>query len=83
MAANKSKSSIADFEKRFVELEKIVNRMESGDQSLDASISDFEKGMTLCESLRNALNEAEQKVQILVKRGEQQHLEDFDPTDNN
>ena len=52
--------------------------MESGDQSLDASITDFEKGMTLCETLRNALSEAEQKVEILVKRGEQQQLEDFD-----
>lgn len=81
MSISKSKTSVADFEKRFDELEKIVTRMESGDQSLDASIKDFEKGMALCGLLRKALDEAEQKVQVLVKQGQDEKLEDFSEED--
>ncbi len=77
MPHTKNKSAIADFEKRFQELEKIVTRMEIGEQTLDASLNDFEKGMELCQSLREALSEAEQKVQILVKKNDDEKLEDF------
>ncbi len=82
MTAKKSKNSIADFEQRFLELEKIVARMESGEQPLDASIKDFESGMALSESLRGALTEAEQKVKILVKRNNKESLEDFSEIEN-
>ncbi|MFT5115556.1 MAG: exodeoxyribonuclease VII small subunit [Parasphingorhabdus sp.] len=81
MATSKSKASLATFEKNYAELEKIVERMESGELSLDQSIKDFEQGMNLCNELRNALNRAEQKVQILVQKKDQDVLEDFSDLD--
>ncbi len=79
MAARKTRTAVADFEKQFAELERIVARMEAGEQSLDESLADFEKGMTLCRSLREALAHAEQKVQVLVRQGEGEALEAFEP----
>ena len=67
MAAPKKKP-IADFEKSLAELEKIVKRMERGDQSLDDTIKDFERGMALSELCRKGLDEAQQKVEMLVKK---------------
>ena len=71
------KSPLANFEKQYGELEKIVKRMESGELSLDQSLKDFERGMKLCGDLREALSQAEQKVQILVERNQTESLEDF------
>jgi exodeoxyribonuclease VII small subunit len=81
MPAKSSKSSIADFEKQFAELEKIVNRMEGGQLSLDESLADFEKGMALCSTLREALAQAEQKVQILVRENSTDKLAPFESAD--
>ena len=66
------------------ELEKLVARMEKGDQSLEASLKDFEQGVALTRACQSALAEAEQKVQILTKtQGEAALLpfaaEDQDP----
>lgn len=82
MAGRKPGSSIADFEKRFAELEKIVARMERPEQPLDESLADFEKGMALCQSLREALAEAEQKVQMLVAGVAGERLEPAPDTDD-
>ena len=79
MSGRKSRAAIADFEKQFTELERIVARMEQGEQSLDASLADFEKGMALCGTLREALSEAERKVRILVSRNDSAELEHFEP----
>ncbi len=79
MAAKKSRSAVADFEKQFAELERIVARMEGAGQSLDESLADFEKGMALCRTLREALAEAEQKVRILVKENSSEQLETLQP----
>lgn len=83
MSSDRSKPSIQDFEKRFRELEKTVERMEAGDQSLEASLADFEKGMALLEGLRESLAAAERKVQVLVKRDAGETLEDFEPSGEN
>ena len=45
MNKNKSQDS---YEKIFEELEKIVQKMDSGDISLEKSLDFFEKGMKLC-----------------------------------
>ncbi len=82
MAASKKKP-IADFEKSLGELEKIVKRMEQGEQSLDDTIQDFERGMALSELCRKGLDEAQQKVEMLVKKHGDYRLEIFSgsPTD--
>lgn len=55
------------FETSLEELEKIVERMERGDQSLEESLKDFERGVTLTKDCQNMLKNAEQKVEKLVK----------------
>ncbi len=55
------------FEASLEELEKIVERMESGDQSLEESLSDFERGVTLTKACQSMLKNAEQKVEKLVQ----------------
>ncbi len=67
MTASKKKP-ITDFEKSLGELEKIVRRMERGEQSLDDTIQDFERGMALSELCRKGLDEAQQKVEMLIKK---------------
>ncbi len=64
-----SKSSkMPNFEKSLAELEKIVDRMERGEQTLDDTLKDFERGMTLSEKCQISLDQAQQKVEKLVKK---------------
>ena len=53
--ARQTKPKIGDFEKSLKELETIVERMEQGEQSLEASLKDFERGMALVDACNNAL----------------------------
>ena len=54
-----------DFNKGLAELEVIINKMESGDLSLEDSLKYFEKGVKLHRQCHNALTDAEQRVNIL------------------
>ena len=54
-----------DFNKGLAELEVIINKMESGELSLEDSLKYFEKGVKLHRQCHTALTEAEQKVNIL------------------
>jgi len=55
------------FEKALAELEKIVEKLEGGDLSLNESLALFEKGVKLARYLREELQKAEKKVEILLK----------------
>ena len=81
MVASK-KSKAPDFEKSLNELEKIVDRMEQGDQSLDEMIKDFEKGMLLSQSCQKSLDEAQLKVEKLVKKHGGYSLQEVDEEDD-
>jgi exodeoxyribonuclease VII small subunit len=61
-------SAAPDLEKSLAELEKIVERMEAGDLSLDESLKQFERGVTLTRQCQTALRNAEQKVEILMRK---------------
>lgn len=67
-----------DFEKSIAELEALVERMESGDLTLEQSLKDFERGVALTRSCQKALTDAEQKVKILLSRDGEAGLRDFD-----
>ena len=54
-----------DFNKGLAELEMIINKMESGDLSLEDSLKYFEKGVKLHRKCHSALTDAEQRVSIL------------------
>ena len=54
-----------DFNKGLVELEVIINKMESGELSLEDSLKYFEKGVKIHRQCHSALADAEQRVNIL------------------
>ncbi|NNJ94136.1 MAG: exodeoxyribonuclease VII small subunit [Halobacteria archaeon] len=78
------KTTTPDFEKSLGELEKLVEKMEQGDLSLESSLEHFEKGVQLSRTCQQALREAEQKVEILMQKNEQDsegNLKPFDSED--
>ena len=64
MKKNKAEDS---YEQIFVELESIVEKMDSGDISLEKSLELFEKGMGLIKDGKKKLDQAESKVKTLIK----------------
>ncbi|HKJ75998.1 MAG TPA: exodeoxyribonuclease VII small subunit [Gammaproteobacteria bacterium] len=63
-----------DFEKSLEELEKLVERMEQGDLTLEQSLKDFERGIELTRSCQKALQEAEEKVRVLMEKDGREQL---------
>ena len=76
------KKAAPDFEHSLAELQTLVERMESGELSLEDSLTAFEQGIGLTRECQAALAQAEQKVQILLERdGELEPAPfDADPT---
>lgn len=58
-----------DFEKKLKRLEDIVEKMESGDLSLDDSMKLFEEGVKLSRDCQGQLGVAEEKVKLLLSIG--------------
>ncbi len=77
--ARSTKPKISDFEKSLKELETIVERMEKGEQTLEASLKDFERGNALATACRASLEEAEQRIEKLVEKSGGFEREPFEP----
>ena len=58
---------MASFEEQLVELEKVVDRLESGGLSLDESVKLFEDGMRLSNACKAQLSSAESRIQVLLE----------------
>jgi len=60
------------FEDALKKLEEIVQRLERGELSLEASLTCYEEGISLSRLCHTKLEEAERKIEVLVKdaRGE-------------
>lgn len=67
-----------DFEQSLKELEELVEQMEQGDLSLEASLQAFERGVQLTRNCQKALASAEQKVQQLLEQTETANPVPFD-----
>ena len=73
-----------NFENALAELESIVQKMESGDLTLEESLQAFEQGIKLTKECQKALKSAEQKVNKLLSKDDKLELEPFTPqSDNN
>jgi len=72
---NKNKS-IPSYEKIFDDLEKIVQKMDSGDISLEKSLELFEKGMNLIQEGKGRLGQAEAKVKTLLNKSDSNSVTD-------
>lgn len=57
-----------NFEQSLEQLEMLVEKLESGDLSLEESLQTFEQGIKLTRSCQSALQDAEQKVSILLQQ---------------
>ncbi|HJM14892.1 MAG TPA: exodeoxyribonuclease VII small subunit [SAR86 cluster bacterium] len=62
-----NKKTDINFEKALEELEGIVEKLESGDLSLENSLKSFEKGIKLARQCQEQLSKAELQVQKLIE----------------
>ena len=58
------------FEESYDELEKILEKLNSGETPLEESLKLYEKAETLIENCNKKLTSAEQKIQTLIKNRE-------------
>lgn len=59
---------VPQLEESLDNLEALVERMESGEMTLEESLGAFEEGVKLTRQCQQALSRAEQKVQILLEQ---------------
>jgi exodeoxyribonuclease VII small subunit len=69
------------FEDQIRQLEGLVDTLERGDLSLEASLAAFERGVLLTRTCQQALDAAEQRVRILTSSTEGAEPEPFTPRD--
>jgi exodeoxyribonuclease VII small subunit len=72
---------LPDFEAALAELEKIVEKMEAGDQSLEDALKSFQRGIELTRTCQQGLKEAEQRVEKLVQDGKDFKIEPMELED--
>lgn len=67
-----------DFEQSLERLETLVEEMESGELALEEMIKHFEEGSKLVTLCSKKLTEVEQKIEKLVKKGDELAEEPFE-----
>ncbi len=77
----KDKKSV-DFEQQLENLEALVESLESGDLSLEDSLKSFETGIKVARECQQALKTAEQKVELLMRQGDELISQPFDASDS-
>jgi exodeoxyribonuclease VII small subunit len=77
----RKKPATPGFEQALQELERLVEKMEQGELSLEDSLQHFEQGIRLSRTCQQALREAEQKVEILLRKNEQEEVVPFSDED--
>jgi exodeoxyribonuclease VII small subunit len=81
MTNNNSKDKECEeitFEKAFLRLEALLDKMNSGEVSLDESLKLYEEADKLINLCGKRLTEAERKIQILVKSRNGELISDSD-----
>ncbi|MHB1515061.1 MAG: exodeoxyribonuclease VII small subunit [Acidiferrobacteraceae bacterium] len=72
------KTAVPDFEAALAELERIVDRLEGGQQTLEEALASFQRGIELTRVCQQGLKEAEQKVeQLIQEQGGEARIEPF------
>lgn len=78
---NQTSDKLPDFEKALAELEELVNKLESGELSLDDSLSQFKRGVELTRQCQLVLDQAQQSVEKLLNPDDESSAENFAPDD--
>lgn len=63
--ATDTPSAVADFENALGQLEQLVEKMETGEMSLEDSLGAYERGVGLYRRCQQALEDAELRVRLL------------------
>ena len=79
-AKTTAESAAPAFEQSLSQLEALVEQLESGDLPLDTALRTFEQGVRLTRECQAALGAAQQRVQLLLQRGENVVVSEFDLT---
>ncbi len=61
---------MAKFEEQLTALEKVVEKLERGELSLDESVALFEEGVRLSTACKKELDAAEGRIQALTEEGD-------------
>lgn len=69
MSTDTNSTNPLDFETALAQLEQLVQKLESGDLSLEASLQEYERGVQLTRVCQQALKQAEQRVQLVNSDG--------------
>jgi exodeoxyribonuclease VII small subunit len=77
---SKDKKAV-DFEQQLAALEGLVNSLESGELSLEESLKSFEQGIKVARDCQAALKSAEQKVEVLMRQGDELVSQPFEDND--
>lgn len=77
MTATK-KSKLPDLENSLNELNSLIEQMEHSELSLEQSLAHFERGIILIKHSQTILQDAEQKVQLLMKKNNEETLTDYE-----
>jgi exodeoxyribonuclease VII small subunit len=72
-----NQNPLAGFEQALSDLEALVENLEQGNPSLEASLAAFERGIGLARTCQKTLDEAEQRVQMLTAKSADAELEPF------
>jgi len=75
------KNTMPDFEAALTELERLVEKMESGEQSLEEALKSFQRGIELTRACQQALKQAEQRVEKLVQKNDRLVTESLEIND--
>lgn len=69
-----------DFDSGLKKLERIVQKLDAGDLTLEDSLKTFEEGIELVRLLAKKLDEAEKKIETLTQAEDGSiTIEEFDP----
>ena len=67
------------FEKAINELEQIVEKLETGEATLEESLELFEKGIKLSSVCQKKLDNAKQRISVITKADDEISEEPFNP----
>lgn len=77
-----AKARTNEFEKSFQQLEKIVQRLEGEELSLDESLELFEQGISLSRFCHQKLEQIEKKIELILADAKGEPVtEPFEPED--
>jgi len=76
---SKKGETFPDFEKALAELESLVDKLESGELSLDESLTRFQRGVELTRQCQAVLDRAQQTVETLLNPDDESSTQAFDP----